>query len=643
MTQQPTTSTSTDGIIVVEVDGPTRAYEFRIRRVAPSITAWSIWTTADSSFGHTKTYPNLSAGTYQVEIDTDSSIGDPHTCVHTKTITLTPQCEDVCDGINGGGNGGSGCGNVLEVIEKTGLTPTNLPEHVRFDRIPAYDIGESELTFEAWVKPDVANSNIVLFNWENQEYYWDGTTPPTPSTGPYFRYLIQLIGTNLNDTAGVGLPTPGTSGTGTGATPLGNPYGGIDGVAVKVTYSYKSADAAYNASPSGFTAQTAPVTWDIDNFNHIVVISKRVPYGTAPGTATSGATLPDIIEDTATVAQYEPVFFNCFEIYVNSIKVDTVWDSLVADQNPKSRLSLAERDIVANYNNYQGPLLLFGRQYAYQNGGGTPLVGAPTTGQVTNFRLYSRAISKKEVTKNYLAGCHGSPYECAKLMLHAPLDQTDGFITVETVEGNHGILKGFPVNRTNKQSIGTEDAAWVTACCPPSSYEDLMCMSANCNPDFVEFNFTINGAPSGPETSLVMAFILDLDACPTPSTVNGVSNLETLGTIYLLGTGGTGSIATKEDVADAYVAAFNAVFNPLSDNQIYARANLNTVTIRLTSKLYTYHCNRIFSTCLYGGTAVSPTAYTGGYSISYPNNSQISICCLPANACDTTESPVVTI
>lgn len=641
----PSTLTSTDGSITVIGTGQPGNYEFRYRRIAPSVTAWSSWTGADTPGGFTKTYTGLSAGTYQIEIDKDNMYGDPHTCVIPIQETLTAQCEDPCDAINGGGNGGnSGCGNVLEVLEKTGLTPTNLPEHVRFERIDAYDIGESELTFEAWVKPPQANANMVLFNWESQEYYGASTMP----TGTYFRYLIQIIGTNQNcatyTNPSPGSVPPGTQGSGNDDgfvnQNLGNPYGGQNGAAIKVTYSYKTGSDTYSNSTSGFTAQTAPIVWDIDNFNHIVVISKLVPYNPGSGPV---AALPDIIRATATPTQYEPVFFNCFEIYINGIKVNTVWDALVGDANPKSELSLTERDIVANYNNYLGPLLLFTRQFGFDSGGGVPCSAFPTSGEVTNFRLYSRAISKKEIQKNFLAGCHGDPSECAQLLLHAPLDQTNGFITIEKIHGNHGVLTGFDVTRTNRQSIGTPEAAWVTECCPPHAADELVCASQQCNPDFVEFSFNINGEPAGPETSLVMAFTLGLDACPTPSSVVSASFLETLGTIYLLGTGGTGVITDNITTADAYAAAFNAVFNPTNDNQIYARTNLNKVTIRMTSELYKAYCNNTFSVCLYGGTAASPTTYTGGYSISYPNNNQISICCLPANACDTTESPQFTI
>lgn len=638
---QPKNLTSSDGTITVIGGGSPGNYEYRYRRIAPSLTAWSLWSSGDGPGNLSKTYTGLSVGTYQVEVDKDNLLGDPHTCVSLIEVVLTAKCEDECGA--GGGNGGDdGCGNVLEVIEKTGLTPTNLPEHVRFEKIDAYNIGESELTFEAWVKAPIENANLVLFNWESQEYYGLGSpSPGTMPTGTYFRYTIQVIGTNQN-CGGIVAGTQGT-GSGGGAASLGNPYGGQNGAAIKVTYGYKTGSDTYTNSTSGFTAQTAPVVWDVDNFNHVVVISKAVPYNTNPGSSGATATLPDIIEDTAPPSQYEPVFFNCFEIYINGIKVDTVWDALMGDSNPKSRLSLAERDVVANYNNYEGPLLLFARQFGFESGGGVPCVTAPTSGEVTNFRLYSRAISKKEVQKNFLAGCHGDPYECAQLMLHAPLDQTNGFITIEKINGNHGILTGFDVARTNRQSIGTENAAWTNECCPPNEFNESACPSNQCNPDFVEFSFTINGAPAGPESALVLAFTQGLDACPTPSAVVGASILETLGTIYLLGTGGVGSIASKESVADAFVLAFNNVFNPTSDNQIYARANLNTVTIRMTSKLYTAYCNRMFSACLYGGTAVTPASYTGGYSITYPNNNQISICCLPADACDTTEAPTFTI
>lgn len=641
MIQNPTTNTSTDGLVVITANsGPLRPFEFRYRRIAPSVTSWSSWTPADTPNGRSKTYNNLSAGTYQFEIDKDTSYGDPHDCVEVKTVTLIPQCEDVCDGVNGGGNGNSnnGCGNVLEVLEKTGLSLLNLPEHVQFSHIDKYNvIGEGEWSAEVWIKPPANNMNFTVLSKTN--------IPERLSTSPAGTLLLDgsTIGPT-NPAVHTSLMIRAADWTANPGTDLGNPYA-TPGAAMSFVCVRHDVDDSFPPSgPRGFIVTTAPIpNWDSDNFNHLVWVVKRIPYSAA-----TSVTNNTIDSNESSVVAALPVVKEAVEFWCNGARIDTLWVTPAGlfgagKPNKSSFSSASDRDFAANMNNLFSPFYLFGRPNSLDTGGGTPGVSAPTSGQVTNFRLYSRTMSQTEIQNNYFRGCHGEPYECAQLLIYAPLDQTDGSLTVEKVNLNHGKLRGFAANRINKQSIGTNNAAWVNACCPQTEVTDLVCASSQCNPDYVEMSFIINGEVGDLETSLVMALTLDLDACPTPSSVASASFLETLGTIYLLGSGGTGTIATSSQVADAYATAFNAVFNTSNDNQIYARANLNKVTIRLTSELYSYHCNRIFSVCLYSGTVASPTAYAGGYSISYPNNNQISICCLPENACDISESPIVEI
>jgi hypothetical protein len=637
----PKTSVSLDGSISIVVEnGPLRPYEFRITKIAPVAGAPSAWTGSDTPNGRDKTYSGLSAGKYKIEVDTDNASGDPHTCVKTLFIDLIPTCEDLC----GDGGAGGSCTNALEVAEKTGLTTTNLPEHVRFAHIPQYNIGEAEVTFEAWIKPATNNSNMIILSMDNGFPYFN-TPPDTATAGDALQFLWGIIGTNrpLNGTDGVGVPvtspypTQGDSlTTGNPRTGLGNPYNNPNGAAFFVNFGKGTTNNLGASSILGIKLLTIPIeSWDPDNFNHVALIIRDIPAPVNNGTTAifTGLGAPRLGGDSAP-SEVSKIFETTIEFWCNGVKISEAWDVQFDDSSmlnfpvckssvPADAISL--RDEIRNFDNLTGAVKVFARASSYAGGGGTPSVSAPTSGDVTNLRWYKRALNGTEIQKNYMSGCHGEPYNCASLLLYAPLDQTSGKVTPERIYGNNGQLIGYAPNRTN--TIGGT-SAWIEACCPKIvAFDDYNCGAQDCNPDFVEFYVSLSGVDvADPGETIVAAFIPYIGTCPTPSTVASQANFETLSTLFEL----TG-INSALELVDELVTAFNAVFTGTS---IVAIDNLTTLIIRIPKSLAGSqdYCNQPFSLCLYSGTALVPATYTGNFTTSYPKG-QMAICCVTPTDC----------
>ena len=604
--QHPKTSSSADGIIELEISGGNiRPYEFKLVKYnGNSETIIGDWSGATNPGGRTKTYSGLTAGIYKGYIDTDGNVGEPHTCVKEKIYVLLAQCEDPCDS---NGNGEGGCGNALEIVEKSPVSNTNLPEHVRFKHISQYEIGESDITFSAFVKPNTNNSNFTIVSWDNGFPFRKGADPGTesPFDDDAIQFIIGVIGTNRG-----GILPPSNT--------LENPYGTQNGAAIAVIWGIQEDSSFGSPGNRSFKFVTEPVSsWNSEGMNHVVVVVKDLPATQAGSAATlTGADSP-LLGVAATGATASTILGKVITVIVNGVEVTGAWDVTYNATIPTSNLTIADRAFLRNWNNFKGPIRLFGRASSYDTGGGVGnlLTSAVSAGTITNFQVYKRALSNKEVQKNYLKGCHGEPAECAGLMLHAPLNQTRGILALETVNGNNGELIGYSSVKTTSVGLGS---AWVELCCPKINDSEYLCPAPDCNPEFVEFYATIGGIAQVDE-SLVAAFVPLLGACPTPSNLPTNAVLEGAKTFFELT-----PINSTLDLVQAFVEAFNDSVD-LDALGIKADKNLETIIIRIP-KEYVKYCNQPFSFCLYSGTALVPEPYTGEYTISYPK-SNIAICC----------------
>jgi len=471
------------------------------------------------------------------------------------------------------------------------------------------------------------------------------TPPDTATAGDALQFLWGILGTNrpLNGTNGIGVPvtspypTQGDSlATGNPRTGLGNPYNNPNGAAFFVNFAKGTTNNLGASSILGIKLLTIPIeSWDPDNFNHVALIIRDIPAPDDNGTTAifTGLGAPRLGGDSAP-SEVSKIFETTIEFWCNGVKISEAWDVQFDDSSmvnfpvckssvPANAISL--RDEIRNFDNLTGAIKVFARASSYAGGGGTPSVSAPTSGDVTNLRWYKRALNGTEIQRNYMSGCHGEPYNCASLLLYAPLDQTSGKVTPENIHGNNGQLIGYAPNRTNV--IGGT-SAWIEACCPKIvAFEDYTCGAQDCNPDFVEFYASIDGVV-GATNDFIMNLTPLVGACPVVSNAYAGSLFEGINASFALT-----NVVDNLDAVDQFVAAFNTAY---TGTGIYAIDNLNTVVIRIP-KSYAgseEYCNQPFSICFYDGTVpATPTgAYTGSFTVSYPKG-QMANCCVPATDC----------
>lgn len=619
MQKNPSCATCTDGIISVEVNGPLRPFEFRIKKIAPTVGAWSSWATADTFSGRVRTFTGLGVGVYQIDIDTDNSLATQD-CIRTAIIELTngDPCAADCDSSEGK------CENALQFTAKSPLNSNNFPEQVLFKHIPQYNVGESELTVEMWIKPDVMGNNMILWDWsaEMKPFFVEDSTTPNPGLPTY-----PAAPPNF-------LPEPPVNGDFGGMTIRVTNFGPGQEFCIGINCNKSNwSDYNYtpNPPPAGFYPVLSPAyvstalkiyagqaqNVDYTSFNHLVFVIKDIAK-----TGVTDDTGDLTIAAAETGAGYLPVFKKCFEVWLNGIQITTVQGNTMNSNDPKSTLTDTDRDFIRNFDNLDGGIRLNTRVSHMEF----------ASSQVsTNFRQYSRALSGKEIQRNYLGGCKAEPSNCSQLMIYAPLNQTMGAVTQERIYGNHGQLIGYAVNRTN-QIGGT--SSWVQACCPKiADFDDYNCGSQDCNPDFVEMTFKITGAITA--VPHIVAIVPGLDACPIPTNAVAASLIAGIGSIFDISAG-----PTTVDMADILAWAINDSVAFQAAN-ITAISNLNSVTVRMPLPTYTSSCGLPLSVCLYSGTTLVPVAYTGTLVIEYPRGKN-AICCVDNSACST-EDVTITV
>ncbi len=545
MIHAATCATCADGLAIITImGGPSAPFEFRYRRITPTITEWSTWEIGEGTTARTKTISGLTPGTYQVEIDRDLQQGMPHTCTSIRTFIIEngDTCSDSCSGDS------DKCENALEYTYGGLQYPSEMVEHVVFNHIPEYNIGESELTVEMWVKPNpIIEEGSILFSWDTEMpvFFNNGT----PVNGDFGGFTLRLMPHIPNYTS-LHLAVNKHS---------NNDYNDNGHTAFKV-----STVNALNMDPV--------------NFNHIVFVLKKFPDTSEIGPSEH-------------LSVYEPKINTYVEFWCNGVKLTNMFADM-GNPDHESTLSTADRDFVQNFDNLTGPIKLGTRSSNVMR----------SSAVITNCRVYARKLYAKEIQSNYLLGCKAEPANCSKLILYAPLNQTMGSVTQERQYGNNGMLTAYHVHRTN-QVGGT--SAWVQACCKKiTDLLDWNCGSQVCDPNNVELIFKFTGTIT-PSEKFIIAVLPLLNSCPLETNVVASAAVEGIPLIDV------SSGTTLIERADLFVAAINTDVN-LQALGLEAHANLNTVTIRFPmNKFADRYCGKPFSVCTYAGTTTTPTAYTG--------------------------------
>lgn len=382
----------------------------------------------DISGLRTKTYTGLLPGTYVLYVLLSTPTKD---CGPVTTIVTIPNAcakdEPVkCE---------SECGNSLVVAPKLSISSSNPAKHVRVKHIPEYEIGDSVYSVEGWVKPlfnaPVAQT-VTLLTIQSEmgiaTTLGEAVTSPAPFLYHNFRLVVE---------------------------------GGI--FFLSVAFAIDDTDNFGAYGDRFFKLSTGAVTPYLDKPNHVVFIVREI-IENSPAPTTDYQ-----VDNTTTPLSNKAKFNKAISFYLNGVLIDTIHPNSLAPVGPNDvSLTPSDRLLLKNINNLNGYLVIGSRYHT---------MDTLDNGEITNVRWYGRELTDEEIKTNFLAGCHGKPSSCERLLAWFTLNQIQGNILPENINSNHGEAMGY----TNAE-MEINGGAYTISCCPETKLEvNNYCPPSDCD------------------------------------------------------------------------------------------------------------------------------------------------------------------
>jgi hypothetical protein len=527
MIKHPSCSSCQDGEITVTIEGPRKNYQFRIE--GPGITNPEIWYPTDNFGGRSKTFKNLGVGIYTIEVDLDDSFCTQN-CVKTYLVELLDPCPAP-------ENPNCICENALYMKDYSESRSNSMPEQavlVRFlNRNPKTNIspfspyisGTKGYTAEFWLKLPrkgrFQGESLVVFSKNNNlpnAVHWTEIVSPN-NYQLYTNLRIQW----RED---------------------------LDQYAPEKGWYFLVSNAVSNnkiTSPTP-TVPIAPGTHS----------QTRIRYST-PLPFNELFHVAFVVRDFSLTNPTSNDIKTGWELYVNGLLIPTPVYTATGADTVMTTFSQQQLDFINKFKNHLGPILIGGLNF---NVGTDTAKAFPKTGEfiITNFKYYKRPLTSSEVQLSYLQGCRSEGFDCDDLVIWAPLNQTEGNVTIEKRFGNHGELINF-----KPEDLKPMGKSWVKECCGRISDTKIMdCPTNDCIPNAAMFRFKFTAANTNLAAIDNVQFVYefyDVNKTPVPTQIAPGLELTSDNSIEFDKPAGANVDENIEKISEALVASINSL-NP---------------------------------------------------------------------------------